>query len=659
MSVSISISITQNSQSVANNTSNVTVQVTAKWTYGSYNHLEKPGKLVIDGTSYVFVSPFNINNTTSGTSLLYSKTLNIAHGSNGAKTLSCSASYTSGVSSGTVTASASKTLTTIPRASTLSASNGTLGTAQTLTVTKKASSFTHTITYKCGSVSGTIASKSSDTSISWKPDLSLAEQNTAGTTVSVTLTITTYNGSTSVGSASKTISCAIPDSLKPSCSVSVEDPTGYDWAYGAYVKGRSKLKVTVTPTLSYKSPIASYSVSANGGKYTTASFTTGVLKSSGNLTVSATVKDKRGRSASASTSVTAIDYDAPSISKLTVHRCKADGTANDQGEYVKVVFSASVSPLNNYNSANYTLEYKKTTESEYTPVALDDLRKQYAVTDYSYIFPAETGSSYNVKVSVADDLDSDAKTTSASTASTLMHWLASGLGMAIGKIAELTNVFDIGFQTRFMGGILHPVLEPDTDLNEIRTPNTYVGADVSRNNYANCPLTSGTFTLEVVGMGEAGQVKQKVTYCHKTNARAWERIYYAESWGNWICVSDFKGQLLWSGGYYMTSSQSFELPEPVSKQKSGIVLVFSAYADGEAKNNDFVSKYIPKLLISTHASVGHVCPLSTADFSYVGSKMVYISDTRVTGHDFNSLQGTKNGVTFDNKHWVLRYVIGV
>lgn len=659
MAVSISISITQNSQSVANNTSNVTVEVYAKWTNGSYNHLEKAGTLVIDGTTYYYASPFNINNTASGTMRLFSKTVNVAHGSNGAKTLSCSASYASGVSSGTVTASASKTLTTIPRGSTLSVSNGTLGTAQTLTVTKKASSFTHTITYKCGSVSGTIVTKSGDTNISWKPDLSLAEQNTEGTTVSVTFTITTYNGSTSVGSATKTITCAIPDSLKPSCAVSVSDPTGYLGVYGAYVKGRSKMKVTVTPTLSYKSPIASYSVSANGDKYTAASFTTGVIKSSGTLTVSATVKDKRGRSASASDSVEAIDYTAPSISKLTVHRCKADGTSDDQGAFVKVIFSAKVSALNNLNSANYKLEYKKTTETAYTPVTLDALKKQYTVTDYGYIFPADTGSSYNVKVSVTDDLDSDAKTTSASTASTLMHWLASGLGMAIGKIAELTNVLDIGFMTRFMGGILHPVLVPDTDLNEIRTPNTYVGADVSKNNYTNCPLTSGTFTLEVVGMGEAGQAKQRVTYCHKTAARAWERIYYSSGWGEWVCVSDYAGKLLWSGAYYMNAGQSFDLLESVSKQKSGIVFVFSAYSDGEAKDNDFACKFIPKLLVSTHSSVGHICHLSTADFSFVGSKMIYLSNTRATGHDFNSLQGTKNGVTFDNKHWVLRYVIGV
>lgn len=573
MAVSISISITQNSQSVANNTSNVTVEVYAKWTNGSYNHLEKAGTLIVDGTTYYFASPFNINNTTSGTTRLFTKTLNVAHGSNGAKTLSCSASYTSGVSSGTVTASASKTLTTIPRASTLSASSGTLGTAQTLTVTKKASSFTHTITWKCGSVSGTIVTKSSDTSISWKPGLDLAEQNTAGTTVSVTLTITTYNGSTPVGSASKTISCAIPAALKPSCAVAVSDPTGYADKYGGYIKGKSKIKVTVTPTLSYDSPIASYSVTANGDKYTTASFTTGVVKSNGTLVISATVKDNRGRSGSASQNIEALAYWNPAISSLSVHRCNADGSTNEQGEYVKVVFSSSVASLGNQNSAVYTLKYKKTTDSSYTPVSLSDYSGKYTVSNASHIFEAESGSSYDVSVSVKDDFSTTTKNTSASTAFTLLHFSSGGTGVGIGKVAESERLLDIGIPVRFREG--------------------------------------------------------------------------------------FATNVLWSGAWYMTAGHTAQLSELVSKQPTGIVLVFSAYSDGEAKDIHFSCHYIPKHMVSNHSSVGYNCPLSTADFSFVGTKLLFIANTHITGHECNNQTGTNNGITYANNHWVLRYVIGV
>ena len=115
MAVSISLSITQNSQKIADNQSNVTVKVTAKWTGGSHNKVvaadgtpQAKGTVKIDGTSYSFASTFNDSQTTTGSKVVFSKTLNITHASDGKKTLSCSASYSTGVSSGTVTTSTSK-----------------------------------------------------------------------------------------------------------------------------------------------------------------------------------------------------------------------------------------------------------------------------------------------------------------------------------------------------------------------------------------------------------------------------------------------------------------------------------------------------------------------------------------------------------------------
>lgn len=665
MAIGISIAITQNSQNVDNNTSNVTVKVNASWTYGSYNKLQKSGYLVIDGTKYTFTSSFNTGQSTSGSQTLFTKTVNVTHNTNGTKTLTCSASYTSGVSSGTVTASTSKTLTTIPRKSTLTVANGTLGTAQTLTVTRESSSFTHTITYSCGSASGTICTKSTDTSISFTPPLSLASQNTSGTSVSIKYTITTYSGSTNIGSNTYTKTCSIPASVKPSCSISVTDSKGYASTYGAYIKGLSKFKVVVTPTLSYGSAISKYRTTANGSTYTSASFTTDVLKSSGNLTISATVTDKRGRSATASSTATVLDYAAPTITKLTVNRCNEDGTKNDKGEYTIVTFNANITSLNKKNTASYSLEYKKTTETNFTSHSFEELNNVYAVTDQTFIFATDTGSSYDIRLNVNDSFSSVSKVTSVSTGFTLMHWLASGLGMAIGKVAELTNVFDIGFQTRFMGGILHPTLEAETDLNDVRTPNTYVGENVSTYNYANCPITSGTFTLEVVGGGEQGQVKQRIQTCSKTQSKAYERFYYQGAWGEWVCVSDYDGTLLWdgsttsTGGWYMNASQTVTLSEKISKQKSGIVLVFSEYNEGSL-NQSFHCHFIPKTIVTQHNGAGHCAPLSTSNLSYFATKYLYIHNDKITGHDNNVSTGTGNsGITYTNNRFVLRYVIGV
>lgn len=656
MGVKLSITLTQNSQSVANNTSSVTAKVIATYDTGTWNASGNSGTLTFNGTDYGFWGRFNTSQKTSGSETMFEKTINVPHNSDGTKTVSASVKYVTN-NWGTLTASKSLKLTTIPRKSSMSVGNGTLGTEQTLTVTKQAASFTHTITATCKDAKTTICTKSSSTSIKFTPPLSWASQNTTGTTVSVTYTITTYSGSTSVGSNSYTKTCTIPASVKPTCSIAVTDPTGYADTYGGFLKGLSKFKVVVTATPAYSSAIASYKTTANGLTYTKAEFTTGVLSKSGTLTVNTTVTDKRKRTGTASKSLTVLDYSSPLVTTLTVHRCDADGTANDQGEFVQVMFSGSVTPLNDKNTAKYVLEYKKATDSEYTTVELTDYANQYAVSDVSYIFPADSGSSYNVRVMATDSFGSGAKTTSASTGFTIMHWLASGLGMAIGKVAELADVLDIGFKTRFMGGILHPVLEPETDLNDVLTPNTYVGANISTYNYANCPLTSGTFTLEVVGMGEDGQAKQRLTYCHKTLAKAWERIYYSNSWGEWVCVSDFDGQLLWEGGYYMTATHNVTLPEPVSKQRSGIVLVFSKYTDGEAKNEQFSSFFIPKYLVSKHSGCGHDFKLGGV--WNAGAKYLYIYDAQIVGHDKNNQTITVGGITYTNSDFVLRYVIGV
>lgn len=470
MAVTLTMSYKVNSQNVANNTSNVTVYVNVKWTGNSYNRTEKSGWCKIDGTTYNFTSSFNYGATSSGTQTIFTKTVDVTHNSDGTKTLECSASYNTGVSSGTIGASFVETLTTIPRKSTLSVGNGTLGTAQTLTVTRQSTSFTHSIKAVCGSSTlyikadgstSTSEVKHSDCSIPFTPPLTWAQQNTTGTSVSVTYTIKTYNGTTSIGSNSYTKTCSIPASVKPSCKVSISDETSYYSTYGAYVKGYSKPTVTITPTLAQKSPIASYKATVNGTTYTKASFSIGVVKTDGTLSVSATVTDKRGRASSAATaSVTVLDYSAPKISKLSVLRCDKDHTENDQGENILVSFAYSISSLNSKNTATCKLQYKKSTDSTYTTPS--DFN---ASTGWYLIEEADSGSSYDILLTVTDKITKTTRKTSASTAYTIMHWKANGRGMAIGKISEDDNVFDVDMHIHARNGITVDTDWVDLTLN--------------------------------------------------------------------------------------------------------------------------------------------------------------------------------------------------
>lgn len=436
----------------------------------------KDWSVTVNGTKYSGTNTVGISN--NATKTLASGTTTITHDSDGKKTFSYSFSQEfaitfSDVYIGTKSGSGSGTLDTIPRKSTLSVGNGTLGTEQTLTVTRQSDNFTHTIVAECGDQSKTICTKSEDESIEFTPPIAWASENTTGTSVSVKYTITTYNGSTSLGSNSYTKTCSIPSSVAPSCSITVTDPTGYADTYGGYIKGLSKFKVVVNATAAQGSAIASYSVTANGSTYTNSSFTTEVLKSSGTLTVKATVKDKRGRSGSASVQKTVLDYSPPVISKLVVGRCNADGTENDQGEYCKVTFSASASSLNNKNSVTYRLYYRKSSDTTAERKDFTEYANIFSVEDVTYIFAADTGSSYVVTLHVIDNFNVEkptTRTTSVSTGFTLMHWLATGLGMGIGKIAELAGYLDVGFKARFRDKVTIDSQWVDLTLNSAFVP---------------------------------------------------------------------------------------------------------------------------------------------------------------------------------------------
>ena len=529
----------ESSQDITNN------KTTIKWklqliatTYGAIiSTASKDWSVTVNGTKYSGTNTIGIENNETKT--LASGTTTIAHNSDGSKTFSYSFSQEIAITFhgeyvGTKSGSGSGTLDTIPRKSTLSVADGTLGTEQTLTVTRQSDDFTHTIIATCGDQTKTICEKSSSTSIKFTPPLDWASTNTTGTSVSVTYKITTYNGSTSVGSNSYTKTCSIPSSVKPTVSFTVEDSEGYAGIFGNYVQTLSKAKVVITASKSHGSPIKSYSTTIDGKTYTSDSFTTSALSGTGTLTIKTTVTDSRGRTASESKTIEVTAYEVPKITEVTLKRCNSDGTSNPSGEHVAVVFTTSVTPLDNKNTAAYSVQYKKTTESNYVEKPITDYSNQYSVTNGVFIFEAAPRSSYDVIFVVEDKIVRKQKTLSVSAIGKHISILKVGFGLALGKIAELADVLDIGFQTRFMGGILQPILANGTDFDSIMTPNTYSGRSASASEYVNCPISSSySFALEVIAAGDNNQLIQRVTTFNKSLPVTYERIYSGGSWGAW------------------------------------------------------------------------------------------------------------------------------
>lgn len=553
MAVSIVIDITQNSQSIANNTSNVTVKVNAKWTGGSYNLLEKSGSCTIDGTKYTFTSPFNTGRTTSGSCNLFTKTLDIAHNSNGAKTLAISASYTSGVSSGTVVASANVTLTTIPRKSTLTVANGTLGTAQTLTISEKASAFVHKLYYTCGNsgtvyILGSASATSTSLSTSWTPPIALASNNQTGTTVSIKFTLATYNGTTLIGSNGYTKTFTIPSSVKPSCTVTVEDVgTMLDGYY--HLQGLAKLKIKVTPTTSYGSQIASYKTVINGKTYTSASFTTDAIDYSGTLSITSTVTDNRGRSGSSSQTIQIEPYFKPKFNTARAFRAiNVDGNPKESptGDLIFVEFNSAAKAISGSNTANFSIEYKKASDTTYTSYTSgtipENLMEDFTVPAFMYGFSADPASSYDVLITWSDDIAEVTRKITVSSAAVFMSWHSPDGsnnydGLAFGKVAEESDLFDLGWSARFNKPVYGkvagldklPAIPANSDLNDYMETGCWsIQSNATAETIANIPVARAgrleviSSTGEGIRVTEWSYLRQRFTPYNAENA-VWQR----------------------------------------------------------------------------------------------------------------------------------------
>ena len=120
----------------------------------------------------------------------------------------------------------------------------------------------------------------------------------------------------------------------------------------------------------------------------------------------------------------------------------------------------------------------------------------------------------------------------------------------------------------------------------------------------------------------------------------------------------YSNKVLWSGAYYMNASHQITIPA-ISSQPNGIILIFSDYADGAAHNWDFHSFVVPKYLVSKHNGSGHRFIMTTELLQLFCTKYLYISNTKIIGHENNVKKGTSySGVKYENSRFVLRYVIG-
>lgn len=224
---SIQLKLTEESVSATGNTSSVAYEFSIRRkNSGVYTGPYYSWTITIGGKS-IPINNFAFNIPTSGAAsqVIASGSLTIPHDADGGKVMSFQV-YTPSAQDAApsygppeIRLTGTWTLTAIPRASSVSAINGDIGSATIITISRASAAFTHTVTYKFGSLTGTIAAKTGETTLSWQVPERFYGEIPNARSGTVTLTCQTYSGNTLIGTKTATFrATASEEACRPAVS---------------------------------------------------------------------------------------------------------------------------------------------------------------------------------------------------------------------------------------------------------------------------------------------------------------------------------------------------------------------------------------------------------------------------------------------------------
>lgn len=340
-----------NSQDYKNNCSNITVSMYGKsdsTSYKAYNtSAVNPVSLSVEGSTKVSKN-ISMDFRNKKTVSMASWTGNVYHNSRGELSVDLAGSFSiKGVSSlrgGSI--SRSWTLPTIPRESSVTCTDGNIGSSVTVNINRASSSFRHTITYNFQGLTGTIATKTGNTSIGWTLPTSFFAKIPNSKSASGTIKCETYDGSTYIGSSTCRFNAFVSNS-EPTISATVEDVNATTIALtgnkNKLIKYKSTAKVVISATAKNSSSISSYKTVCAGKSASTATSNIAEIES-GNFDVSCT--DSRGFTSSTTVKKEIVDYIKLAITSLELSR--PNTTSNTVNIYLKGnYFNASFGSVSN------------------------------------------------------------------------------------------------------------------------------------------------------------------------------------------------------------------------------------------------------------------------------------------------------------------------
>ena len=293
------------------------------------------------------------------------------------------------------------------------------------------SSLVHSATTSVGqsSVSYTIP-------VTWLTAIPNATSGTA------TVSVTTYSsGGSELGTDTYSFTITAPASAVPTISLAatrIDNSVPSSW--GVYVQGQSGVRITATAAGYQGSTISSYTISGGAtGTQSSNVFTVSVIYSSGTITYTVKVTDSRGRTATASVSISVVAYSAPSFTATEAFRCASNGTASETGTYISAKASGTYSSVSSKNSMTLKVQYGLTTSSAYS-TAVTLTNGTASVIGGGSI---DANYSFNVKFTLTDQFNTIEKILTVGTAAYTVFFRQGGNGVALGKVSERANAVEI------------------------------------------------------------------------------------------------------------------------------------------------------------------------------------------------------------------------
>lgn len=396
-----------------------------------------------------------------GSVLLWECDVTVSHDSDGSfneKSVSCGVlidtTFASSGYVGTVTATGTMTLTTIPRASGLSCGELTLDSAGTAYIQTASASFRHDIYLTVGNARACLLyDKQGGGNVSVTPWIAdFAAQITGSASGTGTLTLYTFDTNRNyIGEVSIFVTVRVPASAAPTvasewASATYENDGTAAAGIAAFVQGYSRAKVTFDAskiTTKYGATIKRYKIACGGVTDTDAPYLTGVLTGTA-ATITCTVEDSRGYTASGTLTVWLNPYKKPALSDLALYRADEDGTANRAGLCIYARAKLTWSDIGGRNPCSLTGYFRL--QSGSYPAAGTAMESGAGILLTN---AAAVTSTYVAKIEARDSLgNAAAYEATIPTDNVAFHIRDGGQGAGFGKYAEEDDLLDVAWNSR-------------------------------------------------------------------------------------------------------------------------------------------------------------------------------------------------------------------